>query len=107
MTNSAAAAALDRIESDEAFAQRVKDAGGPEASIELLKSEGFDVTENDMRDAAIDRYGDQLTTEQLDALAAGVVRSRLVRRVGGCRGGGGGGGGGSSSSSGLRTFSAV
>ncbi len=72
MTNSAAAAALDRIESDEAFAERVKDAGGPEASIELLKSEGFDVSENDMRDAAIDRYGDQLTTEQLDALAAGV-----------------------------------
>ena len=72
MTNSAAAAALDRMESDEAFAQRVKEAGGPEASIELLKSEGFDVTRNDMRDAALDRYGDQLTAEQLDALAAGV-----------------------------------
>jgi len=71
MTNSAAAAALDRIESDEAFAQRVKDAGGPEASIELLKSEGFDVTRADLRDAALDRYGDQLTTEQLDALAGG------------------------------------
>ena len=72
MTNSAAAAALDRIESDETFALRVKDAGGPEASIELLKSEGFDVTRSELRDAALDRYGDQLTTEQLDALAAGV-----------------------------------
>ena len=62
---------MDRIESDEAFAQRVKDAGGPEASIELLKSEGFDVTRGELRDAALDRYGDQLTTEQLDALAGG------------------------------------
>ena len=77
MTSSAAAAALDRMESDEAFAQRLKEAGGPEASIELLKSEGFDVTPDDMRDAALDRYGDQMTAEQLDALAAGVD-DRLV-----------------------------
>ena len=71
MTNSAAAAVLDRIESDEAFGQRLKEAGGPEASIELLKAEGFDVTPSDMRDAVLDRYGDQLTSEQVDALAAG------------------------------------
>ena len=41
------------MESDEAFAQRVKEAGGPEASIELLKGEGFDLTPDDMRDAAL------------------------------------------------------
>ena len=72
MTSSAAAAVLDRIESDEAFGQRVKEAGGPEASIELLKSEGFDVTPGELRDAVLDRYGDQLTPEQLEALAGGA-----------------------------------
>jgi predicted ribosomally synthesized peptide with nif11-like leader len=72
MTLASAQAAIDRMEADEVFANRVKDAGSPEASIALLTSEGFDVTSSDMRDAALDRFGDQLTQEQLDALAAGV-----------------------------------
>jgi predicted ribosomally synthesized peptide with nif11-like leader len=72
MTNAAAAAALDRIESDEAFATRLREAGNPEADLAILQGEGFDVTQQDMRDAVLDRYGDQLTPEQLDALAAGL-----------------------------------
>ena len=71
MTIADAQAVMDRMESDEAFAQRIKDAGGPDASLAILKGEGFDVSAQDMRDAAIDRYGDQLTNEQLDVLAGG------------------------------------
>jgi predicted ribosomally synthesized peptide with nif11-like leader len=72
MTLASAEAVIDRMEVDEDFADRVKDAGGPEASIAVLRSEGFDVTPSDMQDAFLDRFGDQLTQEQLDALAAGT-----------------------------------
>ena len=72
MTDSAAQAVLDRMESDEGFAQRVKYAGSPEASLALLEAEGFEVTPQDMRDAVLDRYGDQLSAEQLDAIAGGA-----------------------------------
>jgi predicted ribosomally synthesized peptide with nif11-like leader len=72
MTLASAQAAIDRMEVDEDFANRVKDAGSPEASIAMLTAEGFDVTPEDMRDAVIDRFGDQLTQEQLDALVAGA-----------------------------------
>jgi hypothetical protein len=60
------------MELDEDFANRVKGAGGPDASISMVRSEGFDVTPEDMRDAVLDRFGDQLTEEQLNAIAAGV-----------------------------------
>jgi predicted ribosomally synthesized peptide with nif11-like leader len=72
MTLASAQAVMDRMEVDEDFTNRVKDAGGPEASIAVLTSEGFDVTPSDMRDAFLDRFGDQLTQEQLDSLAAGA-----------------------------------
>jgi predicted ribosomally synthesized peptide with nif11-like leader len=71
MTLASAQAAIDRMEVDEDFTTRVQDAGGPEASIAVLRSEGFDVTPSDMRDVFLDRFGDELTQEQLDAVAAG------------------------------------
>jgi len=71
MTNSAAQAVLDKMETDEAFAVRVKDAGGPEQSLAMLRDDGFDVTAEEMRDALVDRYADSLSAEQLDALAGG------------------------------------
>jgi predicted ribosomally synthesized peptide with nif11-like leader len=60
------------MEADESFAQRVKEAGGPDASIAMLESEGFDVSKQDMRDAALDRFGDALSPQQLDEVAAGA-----------------------------------
>ena len=71
MTNSAPQAVLDKMETDEAFAVRVKDAGGPEQSLAMLRDDGFDVTAEEMRDALVDRYADSLSAEQLDALAGG------------------------------------
>jgi predicted ribosomally synthesized peptide with nif11-like leader len=78
MTATAAETVIDRMETDEAFAQRVKDAGGPEASIALLRGDGFDVTPQDMRDAVLDRFGDLMTEEQLDSIAAGYVTGSVV-----------------------------
>jgi predicted ribosomally synthesized peptide with nif11-like leader len=73
-----AEAVLDRMEADSTFAERVKDAGGPEASLELLRSEGFQVDRDQLRDAVLDRYGDTLTQEQLDALAGGMSGEELL-----------------------------
>jgi predicted ribosomally synthesized peptide with nif11-like leader len=77
MTTTAANAAIDRIEADQAFATRVKDAGGPEQALSILHSEGFDVSQQDMRDAFLDRFGDELSQEQLDAVAAGIDDATL------------------------------
>jgi predicted ribosomally synthesized peptide with nif11-like leader len=72
MTIEAAERAIDRMETDESLAEGVKEAGSPEAGISLLRAQGFDVSVQDMRDATLDRFGDQLTPEQLDAVAAGM-----------------------------------
>jgi predicted ribosomally synthesized peptide with nif11-like leader len=72
MTAASAQAVLERMEGDEAFAERVKDAGGRDASLAVLQGEGFDVTATDLRDAVLDRYGDKITPEQLDRIAGGI-----------------------------------
>jgi len=90
MTVTAADAALERMETDEPFADRVKDAGGPEASLEVLRAEGFDVTAAEVRDALVDRYGDHLTPEQLDGVAGGTPTDdwKLGLQIGSIAGGG-------------------
>ncbi len=72
MTAAAAKAAIDRMESDEAFADRIKEAGSADGALAILHGEGFDVTQQEMRDVALDRFGDRLTPEQLDAVSGGV-----------------------------------
>ncbi|MGH9224757.1 MAG: hypothetical protein ACRD2W_13500 [Acidimicrobiales bacterium] len=76
MSASAAEAALHRMETDEDFAARVRDAGGAAASIAVLQAEGFDTTPEEMRDALVDRFGDSMTEEQLAALAGGNSMKR-------------------------------
>jgi len=72
MSSTSAEAVLDRMEADEGFAERIRDAGGPDASIALLAAEGFDVTAAEMRDAVLDRYADTMSPDQLDHLAGGL-----------------------------------
>lgn len=72
MTSAAANAVMDRLDADEELAQRLADAGTPEACLDILHAEGFDVTQDEMRDVLVDRFGDQLTQEQLDALSGGI-----------------------------------
>jgi predicted ribosomally synthesized peptide with nif11-like leader len=78
----AAEAVLDRLEADPEFAERVKDAGGTDSALALLAGEGFDVTPQEMRDAALDRFGDQLTGEQLDRVAAGFDAGVVAAGIG-------------------------
>jgi predicted ribosomally synthesized peptide with nif11-like leader len=72
MTTAAAEAVLDRMEEDEAFMGRVREAGGRDASLAVLHAEGFDVTAEDMRDVVLDRFGDQMSPEQLNAISGGL-----------------------------------
>lgn len=56
----------------------VKVAGGPEAAQAMLAGESLEATPDEMRDALVDRYGDSLTQEQLDALAGGADDATIV-----------------------------
>lgn len=60
------------MEADEDLAQRVKDAGGPKAALALLKIEGFEMTQQELREAFLARNGKELSDEQLDAIVGGV-----------------------------------
>jgi predicted ribosomally synthesized peptide with nif11-like leader len=62
---------LDRIETDPDLAIRMKDAGTPESIQEILRAEGFEVDGDELRDAALDRWSDQLSPEELEAIVGG------------------------------------
>jgi predicted ribosomally synthesized peptide with nif11-like leader len=65
---------LDRVESDQEFANELdslKD--DPPAVLDKLRAEGFDVAPEEVREAFLDRYGAELTPEQLEQIAAGVT----------------------------------
>src|SRR5262245_66047611 len=73
MSASAAAAFLDRLEEDEAFAselEAVKDQ--PDVVFAKVQAAGFDTTPDEILHAFGERYGVELTPEQLDQIAAGA-----------------------------------
>jgi predicted ribosomally synthesized peptide with nif11-like leader len=72
MSMTDAVAFLERAETDDAFAadvESVKD--DQEAVLAKVRAAGYDVTPDEIKEAFIDRYGAELTPEQLDAVAAG------------------------------------
>jgi predicted ribosomally synthesized peptide with nif11-like leader len=63
---------LDGIETDEAFAQQLealKDT--PDQVLDAERARGYDVDPDDVRDAFLERYSNDLTQEQFDAIAGG------------------------------------
>jgi predicted ribosomally synthesized peptide with nif11-like leader len=73
MSTEAAEAFLDKIEQDEAFAAELEGLRGNwQEALERIRSAGFDVSEAEVREAFLERYGAELSPEQLDALAAGI-----------------------------------
>jgi predicted ribosomally synthesized peptide with nif11-like leader len=79
VTTEAAHALLDRVASDKAFSAELAGLGGgvPPEAMARIRAEGFDVTEDEVREAYLERYGDQLTPEQVEKVAAGVDMSGL------------------------------
>ena len=73
MSATAAVAFLDRLEEDERFAgelEAVKQQ--PEVVIQKVHAAGFDATPDEILQAFDERYGVELTPEQLDQIAAGA-----------------------------------
>lgn len=64
---------LDRVASDEVFASQLADLrDDPTAVVAFAARAGFDLDPAQMQDALVDRFGDQLTEEQLAAIAGGL-----------------------------------
>jgi predicted ribosomally synthesized peptide with nif11-like leader len=73
MSQAQAEAFLDQVESDEDFARELESLReDPPAVLERVHAAGFDATPDEIREAFLDRYGAELTEEQLDAIAAGT-----------------------------------
>jgi hypothetical protein len=61
------------VESDEAFAAELESLKDDQAAVQAaIVAAGFDATPEEIRDVFVDRFGDQLTEEQLAAIAGGV-----------------------------------
>ena len=68
-----AEAFMDRVESDEAFATELESLKDDQAAVQAaVVAAGFDATPDEIRDAFVDRFGDELTEEQLAAIAGGL-----------------------------------
>ena len=73
MSEQAAVAFLERLEGDEEFAKELRSVReDPDAVGERVHAAGFDATPGEIREAFIERYGSELTQEQLDQIAAGA-----------------------------------
>jgi predicted ribosomally synthesized peptide with nif11-like leader len=84
MSQSDAEAFLERLENDEAFAGRMHDVhGNADATHQRAREEGFEFTPEEMLDALSDRYGVELTPEQLEQIAAGGDTEVIAGVVGG------------------------
>jgi predicted ribosomally synthesized peptide with nif11-like leader len=79
MSSDAAVAFLNRVEQDEAFAGELKLVRTDRiAVLAKVHAAGFDVTEDELLHAFVDRYGAELTPEQLDAIAAGNLEADMI-----------------------------
>jgi predicted ribosomally synthesized peptide with nif11-like leader len=73
MSPAAASAFLDRVEADDTFVKDLESAKeDPDAVYEKVRAAGFDATPEEIREQVLDRYGAELTPEQLDQVAAGL-----------------------------------
>ena len=74
-----AEAFMNRVESDEAFAAELESLKDDQAAVQAaVVAAGFDATPDEIRDAFVDRFGDELTEEQLAAIAGGLDDPALI-----------------------------
>jgi predicted ribosomally synthesized peptide with nif11-like leader len=78
-----AEAFMNRVESDEAFAAELASMKDDQAAVQAaVVAAGFDATPEEIRDVFVDRFGDQLTEEQLEAIAGGIDPTKPLFIVG-------------------------
>jgi predicted ribosomally synthesized peptide with nif11-like leader len=82
MSEQEAVAFLERLERDEDLATKLSSLkDDPSAAFEEVRAEGFDVEPEEVRAAFLDRYGAELTPEQLEQIAAGVDANAITAYV--------------------------
>ena len=82
MSEEAAAAFLDRLEVDEDFARELESLKeDPDAVVERVHAAGFDATPDEIREAFLERYGAELTPEQMELIAGGVTAEAITAYV--------------------------
>ena len=84
MSHTDAVRFLDAVETDEAFAQQLealKDT--PDQALDAVRARGFDVDPDEVREAFVERYGADLTEEQLAAIAGGLSTESWILFGGG------------------------
>ena len=73
MSHADAVRFLDAVETDEAFAQQLEALRDtPDQALDAVRARGFDVDPDEVREAFVERYGADLTEEQLAAIAGGL-----------------------------------
>jgi predicted ribosomally synthesized peptide with nif11-like leader len=83
MSHADAVAFPERVESAETFAKELESArDNPDAVVEKVHAAGFDTSPDEIREAVTDRYGIELTPEQLDQVAAGTDEGLIAAGVG-------------------------
>jgi predicted ribosomally synthesized peptide with nif11-like leader len=79
MSQAEAVAFFDRIEGDEDLANELESLKeNPPAVLDKIRAEGFNVEPEEIRQAFLDRYGAELTPEQLEQVAAGITTEQGV-----------------------------
>jgi len=72
MSQAQAVAFLDRVENDDDLAKELESLkADPTAVLDKVRAAGFDATPDEIRDVFLERYGAELTQEQMDQIAAG------------------------------------
>ena len=73
MSSESTSSFLDRLETDEAFAQQIADLREDPAAVQAaIAAAGFEVSPDEIREAFLERYGSTLNEEQLAAVAGGM-----------------------------------
>ena len=76
MSHTDAVRFLDAVEADEAFAQQLEALRDtPDQVLDAVRARGFDVDPDEVREVFLERYGADLTEEQLAAIAGGLSLS--------------------------------
>lgn len=68
---------IERTTTDKAFQAKIEKLGNDSNAVyEFVKSEGFDCTPDEIKDAFMSSYASELSAEQLEAVSAGITQSQ-------------------------------
>jgi len=82
MSREAAQAFVERLNSDDAFRERMVAAGDNDARLRAAQEAGFDITADDLAELRREHRADELSEEDLQKIAGGMSTTEVVSAVG-------------------------